>query len=410
MVYNWDHRNRLTGVTVGSGRKRREVRYRYDYSNRLTKRNDEFFVHDGWQIVCSLKNDKVVDRYLWGARQDELLCENDNFALADHLGTVRKVIDEEGKIVSKLDYDAFGRLLSVDGARPRFRYTAKFIDEATTMQWNINRWLDSQAGRWINEDPIGFAGKDINKYRYVSNSVVGNSDTNGLWKSNVHQTKTFDWCVVAAGGGGFKAGACSAIAAANEGTDSPLGGTSPFPAIGDQSYHFNRNLGGGIDSRLAHRGSRYAMARHECSKLPRSSRSPETAAKHIGIGLHAIQDFYAHGDYGLIEFPVIITPHNEFGGTLAGAPGSPFTYPDNPDLDAVDGPQGRPAGPAIKILIITNPSGQFVDFDYAVYEFATKRIAATQADTKADLKEFYDFLEADETLCECRKYFTFLEQ
>ena len=67
-------------------------------------------MHDGWQVVLSLKNGKVVDRYLWGARQDELLCENDGFVLADHLGSVRKVVDAEGDVVSSLKYSVFGEV------------------------------------------------------------------------------------------------------------------------------------------------------------------------------------------------------------------------------------------------------------------------------------------------------------
>ena len=45
--YFWDHRNRLVNV-VDNGK---SVEYDYDYQNRLVRRNDELFVHDGWQIA-----------------------------------------------------------------------------------------------------------------------------------------------------------------------------------------------------------------------------------------------------------------------------------------------------------------------------------------------------------------------
>jgi YD repeat-containing protein len=61
--YFWDHRNRLVKV-IADGRM---VEYVYDYQNRLVKRNDEFFVHDGWQIVFTLdEKSNIQDRYLWG--------------------------------------------------------------------------------------------------------------------------------------------------------------------------------------------------------------------------------------------------------------------------------------------------------------------------------------------------------
>ena len=133
------------------------------------KSNSDFFVHDGWQVACSLKNGKVEHRCLWGASQDELLAMDDMWALRDHLNTVRKVVDAKGCIVSELEYNAFGALVNAAGDKPLFRYTGKMFDDATALQWNINRWYDANVGRWISEYPIGFEGEDENLYRYVKN-------------------------------------------------------------------------------------------------------------------------------------------------------------------------------------------------------------------------------------------------
>jgi RHS repeat-associated protein len=173
--YFWDHRNRLAKV-VDNGK---SVEYDYDYQNRLVRRNDELFVHDGWQIACSLKNGKIGHRYLWGSVQDELLAMDDNWALRDHLNTVRKVMNAKGKVVSDLDYNAFGALINATGERPLFRYTGKLFDDATALQWNINRWYDAEVGRWISEDPIGFEGGDYNVYRYVLGMPVTYTDAHG---------------------------------------------------------------------------------------------------------------------------------------------------------------------------------------------------------------------------------------
>ena len=116
MEYIWDHRNRLVKV-VDNGK---TVGYDYDYLNRLVRRNDELFVHDGWQVACSLKNGRIAHRYLWGAVQDELLAMDDNWILRDHINTVRDVIDMNGKVVSHLEYDAFGKLVSSAGYGSNF--------------------------------------------------------------------------------------------------------------------------------------------------------------------------------------------------------------------------------------------------------------------------------------------------
>jgi len=104
---------------------------------------------------------------------------DDKWTLRDHLNTVRKVVDARGCVVSNLEYNAFGALVSATGDKPLFRYTGKMFDDATGLQWNINRWYDSNVGRWISEDPIGFRGKDGNVTRYVYNSPIQYADIYG---------------------------------------------------------------------------------------------------------------------------------------------------------------------------------------------------------------------------------------
>ncbi len=65
-------------------------------------KNDEIFVHDDWQVVMSFKNGEVQGRYLWGVKQDELLCSNSAWTLTDHLGTIRDIVD--GDKVSHFEY------------------------------------------------------------------------------------------------------------------------------------------------------------------------------------------------------------------------------------------------------------------------------------------------------------------
>ncbi len=141
------------------------------------RNNSKTFVHDGWQVVMLLKDGAVKDRYLWGAKQDELLTCNDEWMLGDHLNTVRDSISRDGSVVKHLEYNAFGELLSPESSADAshapqdyaFLYTGKMFDSATGLQWNINRWYDAKVGRWISEDPIGFEGKDTNLARYVGN-------------------------------------------------------------------------------------------------------------------------------------------------------------------------------------------------------------------------------------------------
>jgi RHS repeat-associated protein len=162
--------------------KKETVMYTYDHQNRMTRRNSELFVHDGWQIVLTLDaKGNVKDRNLWGANQDELIAVNDQFTLCDHLGSVRDIVNADGKVVNHIEYNAFGKVTKQTGKSGCvFGYTGKMFDDATALQWNINRWYDAEVGRWISEDPIGFEGRDMNLARYVNNSTADRLDPTGL--------------------------------------------------------------------------------------------------------------------------------------------------------------------------------------------------------------------------------------
>jgi RHS repeat-associated protein len=50
-----------------------------------------------------------------------------------------------------------------------FAFTGRNFDSDTGLQNNLHRWFDPRVGRWLSEDPIGFAAGDANLYRYVGN-------------------------------------------------------------------------------------------------------------------------------------------------------------------------------------------------------------------------------------------------
>ncbi len=369
------------------------------------RRNDEIFVHDGWQIVKVLDlQGETKEKYFGGAKQDELVASNDNYVIADHLGTVRKVVDKDGNAVSELQYDAFGQLISATGEKPRFRYTGKMFDDVTELQWNVHRWYDARVGRWCSEDPVGFGAGDGNLNRYVGNAVVGKVDFLGQWGANVHNDKTWEW---ARKDVEYTYDAADMIAIWDEKVDGDAVSSIPLasgylPIIGAQGYHFNRNRPN-TDSRTLYKDEHYQNAIDYCV-----DGKPVDAAQHLGIALHPLQDYYAHGDYGIFDtLPNggLWTTHNKYGPVLAGAAGEPWQYPDDISLDAVGGP--RPAGAAIKTKIITI---LFFDqvVDYAVYKKGTQRFLQTKTASINLLTKFRTTIEAKtktQKICTCIKYF-----
>ena len=111
---------------------------------------------------------------------------NTKWALSDHQGTIKDIVDYNPATgIATVDrhrkYDPFGDRRGA--ALPTdivFGYTGKYFDEVTGLQNNWNRWYDPKQGRFISQDPIGFAGGDENLYRYVGNGPTNATDPSGL--------------------------------------------------------------------------------------------------------------------------------------------------------------------------------------------------------------------------------------
>ena len=115
--------------------------------------------------------------------------------MTDHLNRVRDIAkydpgSDMTTVVNHLIYDAFGKVTAESNPTidSLFLFTGRPFDSDTQLQNNLNRWYDARVGRWLSEDPIGFAGGDGNLYRYVGNGTLRSSDPSGknpsdaLWK------------------------------------------------------------------------------------------------------------------------------------------------------------------------------------------------------------------------------------
>jgi RHS repeat-associated protein len=204
-TYEWDHRNRLISVLEQTTNTR--IEYQYDPLNRLVSRYNptgagqstrQYWVYDeGINPVLEFSSSVSSDpthRYLWSNEVDELLADeqisgggsNTLWGLADHLGTIRDIADRNEttgvtSVVNHRRYDTYGNRLSQSGpSEISFGYTGKYFDETTRLQNNYSRWYDPRLGKWISQDPIGFAAGDANLYRYVGNSPTMATDPSGL--------------------------------------------------------------------------------------------------------------------------------------------------------------------------------------------------------------------------------------
>ena len=233
--YEFDYRNRLVKVTEknsAGGAATKIVTFQYDAFDRRTGKlldadanstidRKTAWVWDGQQVAMQLVDAdgagsapwKLTNRYLYGEAVDLVLADeqlpsggigltsvsyttgNVLWPLFDQLGSVRDVADSNGVIRQHLVFDSFGNRLSetdyntsgtvIPSTDPAavdelFGYTGREWDSDVKLQYNRARWYDPAQGRWINQDPIGFAAGDVNLYRYVGNETTGATDPSGL--------------------------------------------------------------------------------------------------------------------------------------------------------------------------------------------------------------------------------------
>ncbi|PQO43499.1 RHS repeat-associated core domain-containing protein [Blastopirellula marina] len=222
-VYAWDYRNRLASVTAydASDVKQWKVGYGYDAFNNLVSREVDsngdgmvdasgYFVYNGNQIMLVVDDAGDVEhRMLWGPQVDQLLADENGagdvlWALNDNQNTVRDYVKydellDDSTVVNHIAYDAVGQIDSeTSGALDtfRFRYTGKYVDLLTGLQYNLNRWYDPATALWMSQDPIGFNAGDANLYRYVENGYVNRVDPSGLQSPHAVFGPAF-------GGGGY---------------------------------------------------------------------------------------------------------------------------------------------------------------------------------------------------------------
>lgn len=186
-TYVWDVENRLTSVTLPAGGG--SVTYQYDpFGRRIEKvspTGTTIYAYDGNNVVEELDGGgTAVARYAQGLGIDEPLAMYRGglsyYYNADGLGSITSLTDTSGQIAASYTYDSFGKLTASTGTVTNpFRYTGREYGTDTGLYYYRARYYDSNAGRFISEDPIRFDA-DVNFYRYAKENPVNYKDPSGL--------------------------------------------------------------------------------------------------------------------------------------------------------------------------------------------------------------------------------------
>lgn len=214
-VYTYDFENRLIKAEKKQGNESTIVTFSYDpFGRRIEKRVEKNnrhghdnhghghghghdddgvitrYVYDGQSIIQETsgqdkrRSKEETVTYIHGPNIDEpLSIETDkktHYYHADGLGSITALTDKQSNVVQSYDYDSFGNLEQHgEHIRQPFTYTGREWDKETGLYYYRARYYDPKVGRFIQKDPIGFAGGDVNLYGYVQNNPANYTDPFG---------------------------------------------------------------------------------------------------------------------------------------------------------------------------------------------------------------------------------------
>nr|WP_268802292.1 RHS repeat-associated core domain-containing protein [Xenorhabdus khoisanae] len=213
--YRWDTQNQLTHLETPDGSR---WQYKYDpFGRRIQKQK----THDGKRVAANLQlwlagkpdlpdNPKALGGYdyLWSGDQliEEVPYQLDgtrleerrvrwlyepgsltpaarfergklHYAISDHQGTVRELLDEQGELIWSQRLSTWGKAENRGGVpshhpdhhvQCNFRFMGQYEDEESGLYYNRFRYYSPESGQYISPDPIGLAG-GVNPYGYVHN-------------------------------------------------------------------------------------------------------------------------------------------------------------------------------------------------------------------------------------------------
>ncbi|MEN8130841.1 MAG: RHS repeat-associated core domain-containing protein [Pseudomonadota bacterium] len=193
--YRYNQDNRLAEALNG------KVTYRYDGEGQLIARKtggiETTFIPDplsaNWQPLVMKEESGHRTLLVWDGATPLIMIRDGKaeYLLHDHLGSVRLVVDDQGNVTQRLDYDPFGSMTDsamTEDFAPRF--AGLFWDSVGSVYLTRARAYSPRIGRFLQVDPqlrIPFGSqKDLSVYAYCGDDPVNFVDLDGAAPLNVN--------------------------------------------------------------------------------------------------------------------------------------------------------------------------------------------------------------------------------
>ena len=183
-TFEWDARNQLVAVTVGTHRSefvydglQRRVR-QIEKDNGVTTADTRVLWCE--TAICEERaaDGVTVTRRAFGL--GEQVNGEARFFTTDHLGSVREVTDTAGTLLARYAFDPWGRRTVTAGTDvTTVGFTGHRTHTTSGLALTLYRGYDAELARWMTRDPAGLVD-GINLYSYVSNAPTRWLDLLGL--------------------------------------------------------------------------------------------------------------------------------------------------------------------------------------------------------------------------------------
>jgi len=185
--FTWDFENRLTQAVV-PGTNGGTTTFRYDPFGRRIQKSGPLgttnYLYDWINLLQELDvAGNTLARYVQGPGIDEPVAQLrsgiTSYYHQDAARSVTSLSSSNPASDNSYDYDSFGTLAASSGNTANsIRFMGREYDVETGIYEFRNRYYSAAVGRFMNEDPIGFAG-GTNLYSFVTNDPIIHTDPFG---------------------------------------------------------------------------------------------------------------------------------------------------------------------------------------------------------------------------------------
>ena len=219
LSYVYDAWNRLvtvknTGGTTIAG-------YSYDaMGDRITETyatgtTDHLYYGAGGGVIEERQGSTAASatsyQYVWGASGNLVLRDtvasgsvvaaSRLYALQDANGDTTALVNTSGTVVERFEYSPYGVVTVLnepgtpvaDGYAWRYLFQGGRLDTATGLYLFGARDYNPAQGTWMERDPLGLGGGDLNEHRFVGNDPIASTDNTGLFDDKTTSEVLGNW-------------------------------------------------------------------------------------------------------------------------------------------------------------------------------------------------------------------------